>query len=224
MAELKTWSYSAATTFEQCPKKYFHLYVAKDVKQDSNSEVLLYGNEVHKACELYIGKDKPLPEKFSQFQGVLEKLKQIPGDKLPEYKLGLTKDLKATGFFDNDVWWRGVADLLILDRDKGLATVIDYKTGKSSERADTRQLSLLSVAIFKHFPEIKTIKAGLVFLVAKDLVKEQYHTDNIDDMWVEWDNLIKRIDSAYESNVFNPSPNYLCRNYCPVTQCSHCGK
>jgi len=102
--------------------------------------------------------------------------------------------------------------------------VIDYKTGKSSERADTRQLSLLSIAIFKHFPEIKVIKAGLVFLVAKDLIKEQYHTDNVDDLWVEWDNLIKRIDAAYESNVFNPSPNFLCRNYCPVTQCSHCGK
>jgi hypothetical protein len=224
MAELKTWSYSAATTFEQCPKKYFHLYVAKDVKQDSNSEVLLYGNEVHKACELYIGKGKALPAKFAQFQGVLDKLKAIPGEKLPEYKLGMTKDLKPTGFFDNDVWWRGVADLLILDRDKGLATVIDYKTGKNSERADTRQLSLLSTAIFKHFPEIKIIKAGLVFLVAKDLIKEQYHVDNIDDLWVEWDNLIKRIDAAYESDVFNPSPNFLCRNYCPVTQCSHCGK
>ena len=224
MAELKTWSYSAATTFEQCPKKYFHLYVAKDVKQDSDSEVLRYGNEVHKACELYIGKGTPLPDKFSQFQGVLDKLKLIPGDKLPEYKMGLTKDLKATGFFDNNVWWRGVADLLILDRDKGLATVIDYKTGKSSERADTRQLSLLSMAIFKHFPEIKVIKAGLVFLVAKDLIKEQYHTDNVDELWVEWDNLIKRIDAAYASNVFNPSPNFLCRNYCPVSQCAHCGK
>ena len=224
MAELKTWSYSAATTFEQCPKKYFHLYVAKDVKTDNDSPVLKYGNEVHKACELYIKKGTPLPEQFSQFQGVLDKLKMIPGEKLPEYKLGLTKELKATGFFDGDVWWRGVADLLILDRDKGLATVIDYKTGKSSERADTRQLSLLSIAIFKHFPEIKVVKAGLVFLVAKDLIKEQYHTDNVDELWVEWDNLIKRIDAAYESNVFNPSPNFLCRNYCPVTQCAHCGK
>ena len=224
MAELKTWSYSAATTFEQCPKKYFHLYVAKDVKTDNDSPVLKYGNEVHKACELYIKNGTPLPEQFSQFQGVLDKLKLIPGDKLPEYKLGLTKDLKATGFFDNNVWWRGVADLLILDRDKGLATVIDYKTGKSSERADTRQLSLLSIAIFKHFPEIKVVKAGLVFLVAKDLIKEQYHTDNVDELWVEWDNLIKRIDAAYASNVFNPSPNFLCRNYCPVSQCAHCGK
>ena len=46
MAELKTWSYSAATTYEQCPKKYFHLYVAKDVKSDNDSPSLKFGNEV----------------------------------------------------------------------------------------------------------------------------------------------------------------------------------
>lgn len=65
MSKLKTWSYSAATTFEKCPKQYFHLYVAKDVKTDNNSPVLLYGNEVHKAAELYVRDNVPLPEKFA---------------------------------------------------------------------------------------------------------------------------------------------------------------
>jgi hypothetical protein len=224
MAELKTWSYSAATTYEQCPKKYFHIYVAKDVKTDNNSPVLLYGNEVHKAAEEYVGKGKPLPEKFSQFKPTLDKLIQIPGDKLCEFKMGMTKNLEPCGFFDSNVWWRGVADLLILDREKGLATSVDYKTGKSSQKADTRQLSLLSIAIFKHFPEIKVVKAGLIFLVAKDLVKDVHHVDNIDDLWAEWGHLIKRIEGSYESNVFNALPNYLCKSYCPVNSCAHCGK
>jgi hypothetical protein len=101
---------------------------------------------------------------------------------------------------------------------------VDYKTGKSSEKADTRQLSLLSIAIFKHFPEIKKIKAGLIFLVAKDLVKDEHHVDNIPDMWAEWAELIQRIEGSYESGVFNASPNYLCKNYCPVKSCSHCGR
>jgi hypothetical protein len=56
MTELKTWSYSSATTFEKCPKQYYHLYVAKDIKQDPNVEHFLYGNEVHKAAELYVSK------------------------------------------------------------------------------------------------------------------------------------------------------------------------
>ena len=224
MAELKTWSYSAATTYEQCGRKYYHLYVAKDVKTDNNSPVLLYGNEVHKAAEEYIGKGKKLPDKFVQFQPTLDKLKLIPGEKLCEYKMGLTKDLEPCGFFDSNVYWRGVADLLILDREKGLATSCDYKTGKSSEKADMRQLSLLSIAIFKHFPEIKKIKAGLIFLVARDLVKDEHHADNIPDMWAEWADLIQRIEGSYESGVFNASPNYLCKNYCPVKSCSHCGR
>jgi hypothetical protein len=29
--------------------------------------------------------------------------------------MGLTKSLEACGFFDADVWFRGVADLLIID-------------------------------------------------------------------------------------------------------------
>ena len=224
MAEFKTWSYSAATTYEQCPRKYEHLYIIKDFKQDSNSEALIFGNLVHKAAEEYIGKNKPLPQKFAEFQPTLDKLKLIPGEKLCEYRVGLTKDLKPCEFFASDVFWRGAIDLLILDRDKGMATIVDYKTNKSSERADTRQLSLLSVAVFKHFPEIKTIKCGLVFLIAKDLVKDQHHVDNVEDLWAEWEPLLKRIEQSYESGVFNAQPNYLCKNWCPIKSCSHNGK
>ena len=224
MAELKTWSYSSATTFEKCPKQYYHLYVVKDVKTDSDSQHLVYGNEVHKAAEEYIGKGKKLPEKFSMFQPTLDRLNQIPGDKLCEYKLGLTKDLEPCGFFDQNVWWRGVVDLLILDKAKQSATVIDYKTGKSSQYADTRQLSLLSVAIFKHFPDIQKVKAGLVFLVSKELLKEDYKQQSIDDMFEEWSTIIKRMTAAYDSNVFNAVPNFACRSFCPVQSCPHHGK
>ena len=223
MTQLKTWSYSSATTFEKCPKQYHHLYVLKDVKNDSNSEVLLYGNAVHKAAEMFMRHGEPLPEKFSQFQPTLERLAQIPGDKYCEYKVGLTRDLKPTGFFSDDVWWRGAIDLLVIDNEKKLATVIDYKTGKSSQYADTRQLSLLSVAVFKHFPEIETIKAGLVFLVCKDLVREHYGVDMVDDLFEEWSALTKRMDAAHESGTFNAVPNFSCR-FCPVKSCAHNGR
>ena len=77
MANLKTWSYSAATTFHKCPKQYFHLYVAKDVKTDPNQQHFLYGNEVHKAAELYVRDNVPLPVKFNMFQSILDKVRQI---------------------------------------------------------------------------------------------------------------------------------------------------
>tara|TARA_R110000751_G_scaffold82123_1_gene165345 strand:- start:276 stop:947 length:672 start_codon:yes stop_codon:yes gene_type:complete len=223
MSKLKTWSYSSATTFEKCPKHYYHIYVAKDVKTDPNQKHFLYGNEVHKAAELYVRDAVPLPEKFMQFKSILDKVKQIPGDIYCEHKIGLTKDLEPTGFFADDVWWRGVLDLLIIDKENNLATVIDYKTGKSSQYADTRQLSLMGVGVFKHFPEVEKIKSALMFLVSKELIKEDYNHKKVDSMYEEWGKIIHRIDAAYESNTFNAVPNFGCR-WCPVVSCAHNGK
>ena len=218
-----TWSYSSATTFEKCPKQYFHLYVAKDIKQDPNQKHFLYGNEVHKAAEEYVRDGVPLPEKFSEFQTPLDMLKRIPGEKWCELKLGLTKDLEPCEFFGDNVWWRGAIDLLILDKENKTATIIDYKTGKS-QYADTRQLGLLSIAVFKKFPEIEKIKAGLMFLVSKEIIKEEYNNTRIDEMYTEWDRLILRMNTAYDSGVFNPVPNFACKSFCPVQSCAHWGK
>ena len=57
------WSYSSIKTFDQCPRKYFHLKVLKDVK-DSGSDATIYGQEVHKAAEDYVKDGTPIPEMF----------------------------------------------------------------------------------------------------------------------------------------------------------------
>ena len=57
------WSFSSLKTFQQCPKKYYHLKVAKDVK-DTTGEAALYGTEMHLAAEEYIRDGKDLPPKF----------------------------------------------------------------------------------------------------------------------------------------------------------------
>ncbi len=109
-----TWSFSSIKTFEQCPKKYYHLKVAKDYKEDFNTDAILYGNEFHKAAEEYIRDDVELEARFDYTLAALDKLKNSKGEKLCEYKMGLTADLEPCGFFDKNVWWRGVVDLAIL--------------------------------------------------------------------------------------------------------------
>ena len=170
-----TWSYSNLSLYQQCPKKYYHLRVAKDVKE-APSEALSFGNEIHKIAQEYIDSGKPIPGKYVDvMQAPLDKLKAMDGQKLCENKLGLTADLKPCGFFDKNVWWRGIADLIVLQDDK--AFTVDYKTGKSSKYADLKQLEVLSLAIFKHFPHVKKVKAGLMFLFAEDFVKADYHAE-----------------------------------------------
>ena len=216
-----TWSYSSINLFKQCPHKYYRLRVVKDIVEPP-AEHLNYGLEVHKAAEDYIGKGTPIPEKYIFIKEHLDKLNLIKGEKLCEYKMGLTSNLDPCGFFDKDVWWRGVADLIILNGDK--AYIIDYKTGKSAKYADTKQLELLSCALFKHFPEVKKVKGGLLFLVANDLVKDDFEVDNEGVYWTKWLEDTQRLEAAIQNNVWNKKPNFSCRSWCSITDCEHNGK
>jgi hypothetical protein len=195
--------------------------VVKDIVEPP-AEHLNYGLEVHKAAEDYIGKGTPIPEKYIFIKEHLDKLNLIKGTKLCEYKMGLTSNLEPCGFFDKNVWWRGVADLIIINGDK--AYMIDYKTGKSAKYADTKQLELLSCALFKHFPEVKKVKGGLLFLVANDLVKDDFEVDNEGVYWTKWLEDTQRLEAAIQNDVWNKKPNFSCRSWCSITDCEHNGK
>ena len=127
------WSFSKIKAFEQSPKQCYHMKVLREY-EEPETEAMLYGTLFHEAAENYVKNDDPMPPKFDYAIKTLDKLKEKRGDKLCEYKLGLTKELKPCGFSDDTVWFRGIADLIILDDD--LAWVVDYKTGKSARYAD----------------------------------------------------------------------------------------
>lgn len=222
--KLPAWSFSSIKTYDQCPKKFYHLKVAKDYQEDQNAEHLVYGTEFHKAAELYIKDNVPIPTQFNFAKGALDNLNKLPGEKLCEYEMGLTENLEPCGFKDENVWWRGIADLIILDREAGEARILDYKTGKSAKYADTGQLELMALATFKHFPEVKKVKAGLLFVVAKQFVKGNYHVDNSHVMWGKWLKDYERMKSSYKNNVWNPRPSGLCRKHCVVLECPHNGR
>ena len=216
-----TWSYSSLDLFNQCPHKYYRLKVKKDIKEPL-SDHLVYGLDVHKAAEDFIGKGTPIPEKYKFIEPSLLKLKAYEGEKLCEYRMGLTKNLEPCKFFDKGVWWRGVADLIILNGDS--AKIVDYKTGKSSKHADTKQLEILSLAVFKHFPQVKRVKGGLLFVVANDFVKGDFDAGQTDVYWQRWLTNTAQLEKAFEVNVWNPRPNFTCKKWCPVKDCTHNGK
>ena len=221
MSASYTWSYSSLDLFNQCPHKYYRLKVKKDIKEPI-SDHLVYGLDVHKAAEDFIGKGTPIPEKYKFIEPALLKLKSYEGEKLCEYRMGLTKNLEPCKFFDKGVWWRGVADLIILNGDS--AKIVDYKTGKSSKHADTKQLEILSLAVFKHFPQVKRVKGGLLFVVANDFVKNEYDAEQTDVYWQRWLTNTAQLEKAFEVNVWNPRPNFTCKNWCPVKDCTHNGR
>ena len=215
------WSFSKVKAFQQCPKQFYHEKVLKQYPVQE-TEAMRYGTEFHLACEEYIRDDKPIPAKFSFVQTAIDQLKNRPGDKLCEYKLGLTESLEPCDFYADDVWFRGIADLIILDGDT--ATVVDYKTGKSSKYADKGQLELMALGVFKHFPQVKKVRAGLLFVVCKDLIKDTYLAESEPKLWSKWLANYSRMKKAYDADVWNPNPNGLCRRHCPVLECAHNGR
>ncbi len=217
---MTAWSYSSINTFKQCPKKYYHLKVAKDVK-DVSSSAMYYGNEVHRAAEHYVKKGTPIPTKFKFIKKTLDSLNNIQGEKHCEIRMALAKEdgeYVPTTFFADNVWWRGIADLLIVDDDK--AYLVDYKTGKSAKYADTKQLDLLAGATFTHYPGIKSIKSALAYVVSNEFVQKKHTSDMRKSYLTVFDDELERLDSAEENEVWNAIDGPLCA-YCPVTKCEH---
>ena len=135
---------------------------------------MLYGTAVHEAAEEYIRDGKPLPPEYEYIKAPLDSLNMKQGNKLCEYEMGLTADLEPCGFWDDDCWYRGIADLVILDEENKTAWVIDYKTSKNTRYADKGQLELMALCVFKHFPDIETVRGGLLFVVCNELIRETY--------------------------------------------------
>jgi len=217
------WSFSKIKAFQQCPKQFYHEKVIKQYPFKM-TEAIRYGDQFHKAAEKYIRDGEELPKRFLYAKDSLDALKRKRGDKLCEYRMGLTEDLEPCGFYEDNVWWRGIADLIILNQDQGLAYVVDYKTGKSSRYADKGQLELMAMATFKHFPNVDTVRAGLLFVVCEDLVRSTYEQYEADTLWDKWMDNFQTMETAYKVDVWNPKPSGLCRQWCQVMECPHNGR
>ena len=82
----------------------------------------------------------------------------------------------------------------------------------------------MALATFKHFPKVKEIRAGLLFVVSKDLIKDTYTKDEETKLWDKWLSNYARMESAADNNVWNPRPSGLCKRHCAVTECAHNGR
>jgi hypothetical protein len=214
------WSYSAIKTFDQCPKKYYHLKVAKDVK-DSYGEAARYGNLVHEAAENRIKDGTVIPDKFNVITPFVTVLEEIQGNKFPELQLGVKKTDEGYApcdFDDPDAWYRGIADLVIINGTT--AHLIDYKTGKNSKYADMKQLDLLAGALFVLRPDLEVIKSALLYVVTKDFFPRKHTVDRRDAYLSVFKEQLDDLEMCTKMDVWNPKTSGLC-GWCPVTSCEH---
>lgn len=210
------WSYSGLKEYTNCPKQYYHTRVAKDfVKRPT--EQMLYGTEVHRALEDYVGEGKALAKNYERYQPMLDALLEIDGERKPELRMAVTAEKKPCSFGAADYWARGIVDLLIVNNDT--AHIIDYKTG-SAKYPDVKQLKLMALMTYAHFPQVERIKAGLLFVAHNAFVDEEYHRENLNKMWDEFIPDLTRLQLSHDTDMWPENPTPLC-GWCPVNTCQY---
>jgi hypothetical protein len=212
-------SYSGIKDYEGCPRRYHEVKILKKFKS-KDTEATMYGTAVHKAFEEYIRDKTPLPASYENYKPFVEPLANSKGDVRCEEKLGIRKDFTPCGFFDKDVWFRGIPDYLAINHDKGIARVADYKTGKSSRYADSAQLELMAAMVMIHHPDVHTVKGALLFVVVGDIIKSEYTRKQLPEILSKWAGRASAIEAAVVHGVWNPKSSALCK-FCPVTTCEN---
>lgn len=210
------WSYSALTTYEQCPKKYFHLYVAKDVK-DADSSFSADGKIIHDALKARVIDGKPLPLNLRHYEKTAAKFAAAPGQKHGEMKLALTREFTPCDFFSPNVFVRVIIDLTIVQGDT--AIVVDYKTGKVKN--DPTQMAVNASVLSRWMPEVGLFKTLYVWLQSEQLTPKNYTLSMFPGVWTSVLPRVAKIEEARKTTTFPAQPGPLCKGWCPVKSCPH---
>jgi hypothetical protein len=218
---MAAWSYSALDAFENCPKRFYHTRVSKDTPDPPGPEAL-FGTRVHKALEERIGAATPLADTFACYEPYAAKVVSLvkPGGVLrAEQKIALTRDLKPTGYFAKDVWFRAVLDFSI--RNNNQMIIGDWKAGKRKPLSQQLELSAAAAAAIE--PEVTTFKCVFIWLNEKLSDISMFTREQATSVWEKFLPRVARIDEAHQTGEWPAKPSGLCRRYCPVKTCKHCG-
>lgn len=216
-------SFSSIESYNTCPFKHFKTRVEKTYKEDQG-EAMIWGNNVHKALEDRAKMGTPVPSTMTRFQPITDKIVASTGKTLVEMELAVTVDLKPTGWWDNDAWYRGKIDIAKVNEELWKAAAFDYKTGKVKE--NSRQMSAMGMLMLIHYPKLDAVNTAFLWIstrpdkptfgkVVREDIPEivQGLKDDIGNM--EW---------SVENNVWPKKPSGLCKGWCPVKECEYYGK
>jgi len=209
------WSYSRLSSYETCPKKYHAETIAKSVPW-VQSEQAAYGELVHKAFELFLKKQTPLPLNLKHWTPVLSQFANAPGEKLVEQQITFNVNYEPTEWMARDAWLRVKSDLTIINGTQ--AVIMDWKTGRQRDE-DGMQLKLAAAVTFLLDPNITEINMNYLWVQTKTITPFRMKSDQVADFWGNILPRVQRLQAAHDGNNFPARPNYLCRGWCGVKTC-----
>lgn len=224
---LGPWSHSKLKVLKNCPLKFYLQYLLKKAPAHTQeiSLVTESGKAAHRILEFVLGGKKmedaykltrkefpvltdedweenivPLEYNITQFKDKVDGFEREYGVKriLQELRIGCTVDWEATGFFSDDVYFRGVIDLVIQLKN-GDIVVIDHKLGTVAAmglRNFQDQLNTYKVLFHKGVAPVEGATCGIHHIREGEVVLDEY----TDKATIE-NSLIGRIEFSIQGAI-----------------------
>jgi hypothetical protein len=240
--EYAPWSISKLSVAAQCPLKFYLNYVVKKKIEKRDSTALIVGKAVHEILEhmlrnndwqhaynlatakqnlttaeidLILGMK---PDIFT-FLDLLNTFRERHSIELIhiEKKMGMDSNLKSTGFFSKNVFFRGVIDLVLFPDHTSDIVVIDHKTGKvKSTESYATQLRCYTILAKVLYPSLTHAICGVHHLQASNESKVLFTSkSSIVDIQPHWEMLVEYINNATRNthNFKQTKTGWWC-NFC----------
>lgn len=218
-----TWSHTRLADWIQCPYKFHEKHIAKTAKV-RETEAMRKGNKLHRELELAsrAKEQVALSSDLAAVAAAVEKLRKLGG--YAELAIGVKRDWSPCEFFDKEVWGRCKVDRLILNSDRPVALIVDWKTGKPKNKKyqGDAELKLHSLIVQAHYPHLKAISGFYVYTQDGSIWPEgKPHVFNMFNYERhQLDELMGRIEYAVANGKCGTRKNSLCP-WCEVTHCKH---
>lgn len=213
------WSHSSLEDFVNCPRAFHAKRIIKTVKQEQGVEAK-WGEMVHTHFEQRQKDGVILPDFLAEHEPFMKFISDKPGIMTTEQKIGLNLKLQGCGFFDKDVWFRGVIDFRKVDAP--IAFVLDYKTGKP--HAKFRQLKLFALYTFLTDHTVDLVNAQYYWTKTKSVTKAIYGREDVPALWADVMPDLKQYREAFATDTWQPRQSGLCKAHCPVLGCEFNGR
>lgn len=196
-----------------CPRWFHEERVRGDVLPVEPHPATVRGLEVHAELERRVRDREPIRSAELMVLDRFLTAREKGGDLIEsEQAFGLDHDMRPCGFHAEDVWIRGRADIVGLQRGGAKAWVVDLKTGK---RRDPwwPQLGFYATVLFALHPALAEVWMAFYWSQEEDWDGATWQRPHGHRSLVILERRLRELEAQTE---WRPRPSGLCRDFCPV--------
>lgn len=218
-------SASRVSDFVKCPYMFQQKHVLPKAMRVpfQQSPAMLEGELCHRALELRVGCNQPLPPKYLKHEPMAVQIASAPGQTFTELDLAVDWNMQPCGSKEWDrVAWRVKIDIAKLNGASAWAG--DYKTGTPT--FDGFQLRLTAAAMYRNFPDVTDITTSYIWLKTGRLdPSDSAHYSRAKDeynLWQEMNAVSQAVQDMNEVGVWTPKPDKRKCGWCDVNKHGRC--